>query len=99
MGVYRGGYCRLRLPLRRNPREQCVSIRRHLDRNALRSEEHTAELQSLRHLRCLAVSPFFPYTTLFRSDIGVGPVGFVYHFAGIHANNAFRYDGIWIETH
>lgn len=30
--------------------------------------------------------------------IGVGTVGFVYHFAGIHANNAFRYDGIWIEV-
>src|ERR1035438_3116532 len=33
-----------------------------------RSEEHTSELQSLRHLVCRrAVSALFPYTTLFRS--------------------------------
>src|SRR5262245_29962938 len=36
-----------------------------------RSEEHTSELQSLRHLVCRLlpppVSPLFPYTTLFRS--------------------------------
>src|SRR5262245_25601139 len=33
-----------------------------------RSEEHTSELQSLRHLVCrLPVSTLFPYTTLFRS--------------------------------
>src|SRR5438045_1316366 len=30
-----------------------------------RSEEHTSELQSLRHLVCLSTR--FPYTTLFRS--------------------------------
>lgn len=30
--------------------------------------------------------------------IGVGAVGFVYHFTGIHADNMFRYDGIWIEA-
>jgi hypothetical protein len=29
--------------------------------------------------------------------IGVGTVGFVSHFTGIHARNVFRYDGIWIE--
>src|SRR5262245_3496989 len=33
---------------------------------ARRSEEHTSELQSLRHLVCPA-PPSFPYTTLFRS--------------------------------
>src|SRR5947199_183917 len=32
-----------------------------------RSEEHTSELQSLRHLVCRPGSPSFPYTTLFRS--------------------------------
>src|ERR1035438_2077615 len=33
-----------------------------------RSEEHTSELQSLRHLVCrLRRSSLFPYTTLFRS--------------------------------
>jgi len=30
--------------------------------------------------------------------IGVGTIGFVYHFTGIRASNAFRYDGIWIEV-
>jgi hypothetical protein len=30
--------------------------------------------------------------------IGVGAVGFVYHFTGIHADNMFRYDGIWVEA-
>src|ERR1035438_9850863 len=40
-----------------------------------RSEEHTSELQSLRHLVCRlllvisALSTLFPYTTLFRSTI------------------------------
>src|SRR5205814_811517 len=35
----------------------------------LRSEEHTSELQSLRHLVCRLQPgpPLFPYTTLFRS--------------------------------
>jgi hypothetical protein len=28
----------------------------------------------------------------------VGTIGFVSHFNGIHAGNAFRYDGIWIEV-
>src|SRR5262245_33131821 len=32
-----------------------------------RSEEHTSELQSLRHLVCPPRSSRFPYTTLFRS--------------------------------
>src|SRR5262245_30189427 len=33
-----------------------------------RSEEHTSELQSLRHLVCRRpISTLFPYTTLFRS--------------------------------
>src|ERR1035441_7916527 len=37
-----------------------------------RSEEHTSELQSLRHLVCRLPprSPLFPYTTLFRSGTG-----------------------------
>src|SRR5262245_12584253 len=39
----------------------------------LRSEEHTAELQSLRHLVCRLLSaaryPLLPYTTLFRSSV------------------------------
>ncbi len=30
--------------------------------------------------------------------IGVGMIGFVSHFTEIHARNAFRYDGIWIEV-
>src|SRR5262245_59111934 len=34
---------------------------------ATRSEEHTSELQSLRHLVCPPGSRRFPYTTLFRS--------------------------------
>src|SRR5262245_37217827 len=37
---------------------------------AFRSEEHTSELQSLRHLVCRLLPPrsaLFPYTTLFRS--------------------------------
>src|SRR5262245_41648530 len=45
-----------------------------------RSEEHTSELQSLRHLVCRpllistpATSTLFPYTTLFRSHRGVIP--------------------------
>src|SRR5437899_110218 len=37
-----------------------------------RSEEHTSELQSLRHLVCRLLTPprstLFPYTTLFRSS-------------------------------
>src|SRR5262245_59731695 len=37
----------------------------------MRSEEHTSELQSLRHLVCRLLLPapstLFPYTTLFRS--------------------------------
>src|SRR5262245_17857641 len=43
------------------------TIRPSLD--VLRSEEHTSELQSLRHLVCRLppLSPLFPYTTLFRS--------------------------------
>src|SRR5437899_580338 len=41
----------------------------------MRSEEHTSELQSLRHLVCrllrrTTVTPF-PYTTLFRSAIDI----------------------------
>src|ERR1035441_6102637 len=38
----------------------------------MRSEEHTSELQSLRHLVCRLPprSPPFPYTTLFRSIYG-----------------------------
>src|SRR5436853_553752 len=44
-------------------------------RPATRSEEHTSELQSLRHLVCRLLllpprSPLFPYTTLFRSTAG-----------------------------
>src|SRR5207253_3004940 len=42
---------------------------------ALRSEEHTSELQSRGHLVCrllpLPPSPLFPYTTLFRSSVAV----------------------------
>src|ERR1035438_3067124 len=44
-------------------------------RNQTRSEEHTSELQSLRHLVCRLLlsdtqrSTLFPYTTLFRSII------------------------------
>src|SRR5262245_38018128 len=36
---------------------------------SFRSEEHTSELQSLRHLVCRPppISTLFPYTTLFRS--------------------------------
>src|SRR5262245_12334198 len=49
-------------------------------RPRLRSEEHTSELQSLRHLVCRPpLSSSFPYTTLFRSvqrrvAEAVGPV-------------------------
>src|ERR1039458_1687636 len=45
----------------------------HRCHRAARSEEHTSELQSLRHLVCRlllgspAISTLFPYTTLFRS--------------------------------
>src|ERR1035441_3135740 len=39
---------------------------------AFRSEEHTSELQSLRHLVCRPVFLLFPYTTLFRSRKGSG---------------------------
>src|SRR5262245_57649784 len=43
----------------------------HIERGDFRSEEHTSELQSLRHLVCRLLpppsSPLFPYTTLFRS--------------------------------
>src|SRR5262245_28826643 len=35
----------------------------------MRSEEHTSELQSLRHLVCRRGHPFFPCTTLFRSTV------------------------------
>src|ERR1035441_1969848 len=44
------------------------------DRGTPRSEEHTSELQSLRHLVCRLLlrrpprSTLFPYTTLFRSQ-------------------------------
>src|SRR5262245_14393334 len=49
-----------------------------------RSEEHTSELQSLRHLACRfllddstsLVSTLFPYTTLFRSELV--PRGFIF---------------------
>src|SRR5262245_27355291 len=39
-----------------------------------RSEEHTSELQSLRHLVCRlrTISALFPYTTLFRSGMREG---------------------------
>src|SRR5262245_44999000 len=37
-------------------------------RRAERSEEHTSELQSLRHLVCPRLPTLFPYTTLFRSS-------------------------------
>src|ERR1035441_9078131 len=47
----------------------------------VRSEEHTSELQSLRHLVCRLllgettlrprISTLFPYTTLFRSGVDV----------------------------
>src|ERR1035438_8279309 len=54
--------------VRDSKRKACASERfRH------RSEEHTSELQSLRHLVCRlllpvhALSTLFPYTTLFRS--------------------------------
>jgi hypothetical protein len=30
--------------------------------------------------------------------IAVGGAGFLAHFGGIHAGNAFQYDGIWIEA-
>ena len=30
--------------------------------------------------------------------MGVGTIGFVSHFSDVHATNAFRYDGIWIEV-
>src|SRR5438045_4012661 len=41
----------------------------------IRSEEHTSELQSLRHLVCRRPFTLFPYTTRFRSIIlsSVGP--------------------------
>src|ERR1035438_3135400 len=48
--------------------------------NSSRSEEHTSELQSLRHLVCRLLlqmmrrpprSTLFPYTTLFRSQAGL----------------------------
>src|ERR1035441_5559839 len=48
-------------------------------RDGRRSEEHTSELQSLRHLACLLLlrrppkSTLFPYTTLFRSGFGSLP--------------------------
>src|ERR1039458_5905405 len=38
-----------------------------------RSEEHTSELQSLRHLVCRPISTLFPYTTLFRSLLCCSP--------------------------
>src|ERR1035441_2448299 len=50
-----------------------------VDRPTNRSEEHTSELQSLRHLVCRLLfvmmrrpptSTLFPYTTLFRSHLG-----------------------------
>src|ERR1035441_9737671 len=49
-----------------------------------RSEEHTSELQSLRHLVCRLLlekigepprSTLFPYTTLFRSGVGTRMCG------------------------
>src|ERR1035441_8478882 len=59
-----------------------------------RSEEHTSELQSLRHLACRLFfliirrpprSTLFPYTTLFRSDLTHGyQAGFVAGHAVIH---------------
>lgn len=39
-----------------------------------------------------------PVTILAWVYIGVGTIGFVFHFRDIHASNAFRYDGIWIEV-
>src|SRR5438045_204628 len=45
-----------------------------------RSEEHTSELQSLRHLVCRLllrrrlIFTLFPYTTLFRSNVDVPPL-------------------------
>src|SRR5262245_27400008 len=52
------------------PPAQCCR-RRSACAPTLRSEEHTSELQSLRHLVCRLLrslpSPLFPYPTLFRS--------------------------------
>src|SRR5205814_1248429 len=52
-----------------------IALFRHRQTVNLRSEEHTSELQSLRHLVCRLLlhppplSTLFPYTTLFRSII------------------------------
>src|SRR5262245_44712213 len=52
---------------------ELLEARGHAGHVLLRSEEHTSELQSLRHLVFRLLLPpcsaLFPYTTLFRSDI------------------------------
>src|ERR1035438_4793019 len=48
------------------PHGACASI---AEGGLKRSEEHTSELQSLRHLVCRPISTLFPYTTLFRSPV------------------------------
>src|SRR5262245_2908925 len=52
-----------------------------------RSEEHTSELQSLRHLVCRPpTSTRVPYTTLFRSPLALADVQLVDHGgADVHA--------------
>src|SRR5205814_484771 len=68
------------------PRETSPDIRKADSKSPSpsRSEEHTSELQSLRHLVCRLLRfpsppfPLFPYTTLFRSfagTLGVAQVG------------------------
>src|SRR5438045_2006378 len=52
-----------------------------------RSEEHTSELQSLRHLVCRPTPSPFPYTTLFRSIV------FPDMFALPHGSTAFDEHG------
>src|SRR5262245_51824392 len=67
-------------PFRRKARPKSICLRRFQKRIFLRhaggapafprSEEHTSELQSLRHLVCRPpICTLFPYTTLFRSTV------------------------------
>src|SRR5437660_85098 len=64
-------------PRREDPSERAALAARRAVRRAraARSEEHTSELQSRGHLVCRLLlqqrSALFPYTTLFRSALGV----------------------------
>src|SRR5438045_3070217 len=80
--------------LRDDPRQRASRARDRAQarRHATRSEEHTSELQSLRHLVCRLLlrrpppSTLFPYTTLFRSTAPASAQAAVHRYVLGHSS-------------